>query len=345
MEDTDTIRCGGAVFSPTALASIVESAPVAILVSATDGRICMCNREAERLFGYSRDELLRIDIDALVSQERRPAHRRARARYFATSTIRRMGAGPFPARRKDGSSVHIEVALTPIRVDATEMVVSMAVDVSERVGLVAALELARQSLEDRVLARTAELERANADNARLVADLKAKTSQLERQSREDPLTGLSNRRGFFEKLRAQLSRADRYDFPLSIAMADIDHFKEVNDRYGHPFGDRVLYRAAQLLRQQSRCVDILCRYGGEEFALALPGADIREASATCERIRQAFERHAWQRMGSGLVIRISIGVAERAPGQNIRAVLALADANLYKAKCGGRNRVVPVPPA
>ena len=328
------------ILSRLVLAAIVDSAPIAILASTSDGRICLCNREAEKLFGYTRSELLGADIDRLVPELRRPAHRAARSRYFAASAMRHMGSGALPALRKDGTTVPVEIALTPIRAGNADLVVSMAVDASERTSLVAALEHANATLEERVRARTAELERLNAENARLFCDLETKTKELERQSREDPLTGLSNRRDFFERLDVEMQRADHSGFPLSLAILDIDHFKDVNDRYGHAFGDQALCATAALLRQQCRSVDIVCRYGGEEFAIALPGADCQSAAAACERVRQAFEQHDWSRIAPGLAIRVSIGIAERVPGQEARGLLALADANLYRAKRNDRNCVV-----
>ena len=122
-------------------------------------------------------------------------------------------------------------------------------------------------------------------------------------------------------------------------MLDIDRFKRVNDCHGHAVGDDVLREIAQILQGQCRDVDLLCRHGGEEFALALPQTSLPEAVASCERIRMAIARHDWTRIAPALNLTVSVGVAQYRPGETAEALIARADARLYAAKRNGRDRV------
>jgi diguanylate cyclase (GGDEF)-like protein len=202
------------------------------------------------------------------------------------------------------------------------------------------LEEGRQSLELRVAERTAELAAASAEREQLVAELKAKTAMLERQSMEDALTGLANRRKLDEQVVAELARAVRFAHPVTVALADLDHFKRVNDEYGHAIGDEVLRVSAALLRRHCRGIDIVARYGGEEFALVLPETDLAGARVVCEKIRTAFVAHAWGTVAPRLMVSISIGLFEAQSGMDAAGVFERADANLYEAKRSGRDRVV-----
>lgn len=157
-------------------------------------------------------------------------------------------------------------------------------------------------------------------------------ARLERVARTDELTGLSNRRAWDEELARELARAARTNEPLSVAMLDLDHFKDYNDRFGHPAGDRVLKEAAAQWGSRLRKTDVLARYGGEEFALALPNENLAEARETLERLREATPMG--QRVSVGLVCWDGIEDANR--------LMARADAALYEAKRSGRDRVVAV---
>lgn len=158
-------------------------------------------------------------------------------------------------------------------------------------------------------------------------------------SREDPLTGLANRREFDARLAVEYERSARHEHPLSLAMLDLDHFKEVNDRHGHALGDEVLRRIAAILARESRAADIPARYGGEEFVLALPDTGLLEARTLCERIRRAIEGHDWGALAPGLAVTVSIGVAMRNPEESAHEAIEAADQCLYEAKKAGRNRV------
>jgi diguanylate cyclase (GGDEF)-like protein len=126
-------------------------------------------------------------------------------------------------------------------------------------------------------------------------------------------------------------------------MVDIDHFKHVNDRHGHLVGDTVLRRAADLLRANLRGDSVLTRYGGEEFVVLLPVAGLDEARAVAERLRKAFETDRCEFEGAQIAITISAGLALLTPGEPLEAALSRADAALYRAKNGGRNRVAVTP--
>jgi diguanylate cyclase (GGDEF)-like protein/PAS domain S-box-containing protein len=169
---------------------------------------------------------------------------------------------------------------------------------------------------------------------------------LRAQSIKDPLTGLYNRRYLEETLDREIRRAVRAEQALGILMLDLDHFKKFNDTYGHDAGDTVLREAAQFLEKSIRAEDIVCRFGGEEFVIILPTADLSAAHARGERIRSKLcelnVRHQGQPLG---VITVSVGVAALPlHGTSPKELLEAADTALYSAKREGRDRVVDAPP-
>ena len=166
---------------------------------------------------------------------------------------------------------------------------------------------------------------------------------LRHQSLRDPLTGQYNRRYLDESLPREVARAQRQKTPLAIAMVDIDHFKRFNDTYGHEGGDLLLAAFGRLLAQHARAYDIVCRYGGEEFAVILPGAEAEVAARRLDEMRQALRNlRVLSTDGQSLgTVTMSAGVAVfPADGATSGAVMAAADAALYAAKRGGRDRVV-----
>ncbi len=201
------------------------------------------------------------------------------------------------------------------------------------------LEDYRANLEQRVADRTAELEKASRDKERLIAALREQSSALERESREDPLTGIPNRRHFMQRLAAEFEVAQAVGQPLTLAIADLDRFKIVNDNLGHTVGDEALKRSAALMRQLCRETDLVARIGGEEFALILPGMPHAAAATFCERLRRAIEAHDWRLVHPHLRVTVSIGLAQWDGEADGTALLEAADAQLYRAKRAGRNRV------
>ena len=175
----------------------------------------------------------------------------------------------------------------------------------------------------------------------MVARLRESRRELERLSVTDDLTGLYNRRYLMEALANELRRSRRLDHPCALLMADVDHFKEYNDAYGHLAGDEALARVATILRETTRDVDCAARYGGEEFVVLLPETKAAGAIETAQRIRT---RLATDDLVGGKVS-VSIGVAQfPEDGDAPEALLAGADAALYRAKREGRDRVLRAPP-
>ncbi|MBM7062579.1 diguanylate cyclase [Pseudomonas sp. UL073] len=188
---------------------------------------------------------------------------------------------------------------------------------------------ANEELEQCVTARTRELAEANVLLARL--------------STLDPLTQLCNRRHFEARFAEELARAKRSAAPLALLMIDIDHFKSINDRFGHPFGDEALRRVAAVLQAHSqRAGDVAARYGGEEFILLFANTDAGAARLCAERIRAAIAAVQLSQAGQLLSLTASIGLVALVPPLNVseQSLIALADTALYQAKSEGRNRVV-----
>jgi diguanylate cyclase (GGDEF)-like protein/PAS domain S-box-containing protein len=174
---------------------------------------------------------------------------------------------------------------------------------------------------------------------RNITTLKETQLALQEMAITDPLTGLHNRRHFFQIAGQEIERSLRYGHPLTAIMIDIDHFKQVNDTCGHIDGDQVLRSLAMCLQQNTRQVDILCRYGGEEFILLLAETGIDQALQTAERIRQQIETMPIIIGGTEIRITASLGLAEMRYAENLEQLLRHADQAMYAAKRAGRNRI------
>jgi diguanylate cyclase (GGDEF)-like protein len=192
------------------------------------------------------------------------------------------------------------------------------------------------TLEFIVVQRTEELAAANVKLESVVRELDEKNQALEVMTRTDRLTGLSNRRRLEEALQIEVLRARRYGKPFSVILLDIDHFKDVNDLFGHQAGDNVLVSIAGLLTRTARETDVVGRYGGEEFLLVCPETELRVVAALAERLRLEFASTDFPLVGQ---VTSSFGVAEFAPGDSVKSLVERADQALYRAKEGGRNCV------
>ena len=163
--------------------------------------------------------------------------------------------------------------------------------------------------------------------------------QVQAEARRDQLTRLSNRREVARRWPVLIDNARAAEAPLAVAMLDLDHFKQINDRFGHAVGDSVLVALAGILHANTRSADLVARIGGEEFLLVLADAPTGRALEVCERLRQRVAAHDWSVLAPGLVVTLSIGLTA-APPYDADLLTARADAALYRAKAGGRNRVV-----
>lgn len=222
-------------------------------------------------------------------------------------------------------------------------------------------------LEEEVHRRTEELKTALLENERINRALQRTQVQMEEEIRErmhaeaalkeanqrlqvlsviDPLTGLANRRRFFETLLEEWHRAARRQEPVGLAMVDIDYFKKYNDSYGHPAGDRCLRSVAIAIERVVRETDLVARYGGEEFICMLPGADSEHARCVAERGRVAvFALNKLHENAEAGRVTVSIGVSSLVPSaaSSPEQLVELADTALYTAKNQGRNRVATAP--
>ena len=170
--------------------------------------------------------------------------------------------------------------------------------------------------------------------------LESANTKLQELALRDELTGLLNRRYWESCLEREFARHQRYDNPVSLVIFDIDHFKRVNDTYGHQTGDEVIRETARITSQLVRETDFAGRYGGEEFVVLLPGTTLDGAAQFAERLRSTIERQQLDYQGSPLTFTVSLGVATLADDMaGYKALLERADKALYQSKEGGRNQV------
>ncbi len=225
--------------------------------------------------------------------------------------------------------IAVLVVIVYVRMDTSVLVLMLAV---MSLGMLVLKQFAnmRNRLEKLVEERTEEL--------------RLKSIELERQATHDKLTGLFNRRYVDDYMQREMEASQRTGRDLTIALADIDHFKAINDTFSHAIGDEVLRRVSRLLVNRCRKTDVVARYGGEEFLLCFPDTNVDFAKQICGHIREAVEKMDWSGLGvtvpDDFGITISFGVAAVDADARRASVLSIADTHLYKAKKGGRNQVI-----
>jgi diguanylate cyclase len=170
--------------------------------------------------------------------------------------------------------------------------------------------------------------------------LRAAVRRKDEEALIDPLTGIPNRGGYERRALEEFERWQRYGAPLSLALLDVDHFKRINDEYGHSAGDKALRMIAQLLAKRLRRIDFLARYGGEEFVALLPGTSADSAFTVVDRLRARVSAAGFHYKGEPVTISLTAGVTAFGAGDTIEAVIERADAALYEGKQSGRDRTV-----
>lgn len=201
------------------------------------------------------------------------------------------------------------------------------------------IEIRRESLEhhDRVAQRQLELRR----RSQQLRELEAESRRLEQWSLEDPLTALPNRRQLEQFIATALSRSALARRGPTIALIDVDRFKEINDRHSHAVGDRVLQSLAALLRAHVRQGDLPARMAGDEFVIVFRDADLDIARMACERLHRAVREFAWHELAPGIDVDISVGLAEATPQDTMHTLLARADEDMYRMKSVRRADAAP----
>ncbi len=170
--------------------------------------------------------------------------------------------------------------------------------------------------------------------------LEAELQHMSELVREDQLTGSLNRRGLDDVYERESARADRRDTPLCVAMLDLDNFKKLNDTYGHLAGDGALKHLVKVVRDTLRSMDVIARFGGEEFLILLPETTVEAAAAAMVRVQRELTRHFFMHENEKMLITFSCGVALRIPNESQESLMARADRAMYQAKQSGKNRVV-----
>lgn len=281
----------------------VDHAPAAIMITNNRGRIEYVNEAFLGNSGYTREEIL----------GRSPAmfgagHTRNEVYEDLWQTILsgRVWRGEVRNRRKSGEEYWEYMAVSPLR---------------DRFGRISHFVAVREDVTER----------------------KGREEDLRQLALIDSLTGIANRRWLLERAEQERLRAQRFGSPLALLMLDIDDFKKVNDGHGHPVGDEAIRRVAGIFAGSVREIDIVGRYGGEEFVVVLPGTGLEGARELAERLRQRVAAIGLTGAdGTPFGLTVSIGLASFCAGDQLEQLLASADAALYRAKSLGRNRVVAV---
>lgn len=291
------------VESETTMKAMSEASHDALIMLDDQGLISFWSQAAERIFGWASNEALGQNLHDLIalSEDARQAHKGMK--IFAKT-----GKGPvigsimeFTARHKHGHTFPVERTVSSFRLRGRWYAVGTLRDITKRVQ-------SRQQLLE--LART------------------------------DGLTGLNNRKHFFELAEREVIRAARYGSPLTVLMIDLDHFKRVNDTYGHDAGDAVLRHFSQLMSEAMRDADILGRYGGEEFIVLMPQTDASQGREAGERLRKLVEESPTPWSGGSIHHTASIGLASSRSVLALENLIKKADEAMYQAKHEGRNRVM-----
>lgn len=314
-------------FERNRLNAVMEALPIGVSVVGPDAELIQSNRAFQQIWGGSAP----VDSPHLSEFYRAwwtHSDRSVTPEEWASTRAIERGETVLDQelriQRFDGQMAHVLNSAVPIR-DEHGQVQGCAVammDISSRVQAEDALRYMNAQLESRL------------------SEIQVLQEQLREQAIRDPLTGLYNRRYMQETFEVALAHAKRFSEPIGILLMDVDHFKSLNDRFGHKAGDLMLEALGRLLRATSRQMDIACRYGGEEFVLLMPGATLAIALQRAESWRAAFADQRLAYADGVLQATLSVGVAAFPDhGQSVDDLLRAADTALYQAKRAGRNCV------
>ncbi|MES2760089.1 MAG: sensor domain-containing diguanylate cyclase [Pseudomonadota bacterium] len=290
---------------------LLDEAPDAAIIIDQHGAIRYLNAASQALTGYPPGEAIGKPLDGLLPEGLAEKHQGYILDYISRGTAPNVlgHVREFAVRHRTGAMIPIELKALDLGViDGVRYFGAFMADMRER--------RARE-------AQTAAL-----------------MTKLEQQAMTDPLSALPNRRAFDAELARIAARARRNNSPTTLGVADIDHFKDVNDQYGHPVGDLVLCEVGKAIERAARGTDFVARTGGEEFGMLLPDTSLEMARLVAERMRKAVaDASVTTPDGETIRVTISVGLAALAPGSPPDEALASADAALYQAKEAGRDRV------
>lgn len=301
---------------------LADNARDVIWTLSPDGRMTYVSPSVALVRGFAPEEAMRQTLDDILT----PASQVIVLRYFAKLRAS-VAAGKPPESFKaeleylcqDGATIWTEVMAYPLFSDAGLVeILGVTRDISERKRLLLELKQAKDGAE----AANRALQRSNAELTRIATT--------------DPLTGVWNRRHFEQVAAAESRQARRYQQPVSMVLFDIDHFKSVNDRHGHPAGDRVLIELSRLIQHALRQTDVLARWGGEEFVVIMSHCSGQQALQLAEKLRALVAAHRFPELGA---VTASFGVAELGRHETLDAWFQRLDQALYAAKASGRNAV------
>ncbi len=278
--------------------NMAETAADAFILADGKGNIIFWNKSAQRIFGYTEEEIIGQPLTVLMPEHDRESHRKGIEQVKSTGESAYFGRiAEMHGRKKDMTDFPIELSVSMWRVGEEIFYSGIIRDITKR--------------------------------KQLEAD-------LEKMATTDKLTDVFNRTKFHEVMKKELERAVRYRHPLSMIMFDIDHFKKVNDTYGHSTGDYVLRTLTQIVKETLREADYLVRWGGEEFLIIAPETELERADVLAERIRKAVEAYQFNFGGA---ITVSLGVTRFHRDDTEDSFVKRADDAMYAAKQKGRNCV------
>lgn len=289
--------------TPENLQSFIDALQDPVLVVDAGVKVVLVNSSAARMFGYAREDLVGSELTLLIPERHRDAHQAHVDGYLRDPLVRPMGAGRYyDGLRSDGSELPVDIMISPIKLDGCRAALAIVRDVSYQ-----------RKLEERLI----------------------------RDSLTDEMTGFYNRKHFQSQLGSHLSTFLRSGIQASLLLFDFDHFKSINDVYGHAAGDKVLIESSRRIRDNLRPSDIGCRIGGEEFAIILPNTGLNEALVLGERLRRLVSEGRFLVDSDDLCASVTVGVATLGDSdQSIESLFKRADKALYTGKQAGRNRVV-----
>ncbi len=313
------------------LKAVLDTAVDAIICINSRGIIDLFNHAAEKMFGYSANEVIGKNINMLMPEPYASEHDSYLESYEKTGQKKIIGIGrEVIALRKNGETFPIELAVSETILGDRKLYTGIIRDITRRKQSESKIEEYQQHLKVLVEAKTRELELAN--------------KKLQEMVNIDSLTGLANRRYFDEVLNTEIRRSIRTNSSLSLLMCDIDYYKRYNDYYGHVQGDVCLRKIAGCFKSVFlRATDTAARFGGEEFAVILPNTSQEEAGRSAIKLMEAINRLDIPHKDSPVAdhVTISIGIAGMQADERLldTELVQMADEALYHAKHNGRNRI------